>query len=136
LWDDLERQGAESLRLRAELCDFGHAFISKGRIGRHARSISRSGLILLMNSMTSEELEGTMADIHLSVWHRSILPQRPPEPYGVLLTLRPALRNRFGDRVTSTYIAALRDASSPDSVLSLDVGGGRILVFERRGVPL
>jgi hypothetical protein len=132
LWEDLDRRRAGSLRLRAEFCDLGHAFIPKGQVGRHSRSISRSGLILLMNSMPSEKMQGSMADVHVSVWHRSILPQFPPEPYGVLLTLRPALRGVLHQRMEHTYIATLREASSPDFVLSLDVGGGRILVFERR----
>ena len=104
----------------------GPAFIPKGRVGRHARSISRSGLILLMDARPRQTLDSGAAEVHLGIWRRVVLPGQPPEPYGIVLVLRAPQR---AGRAGTIFQARLGQGAAPGAALCLDVGAGQLLSF-------
>jgi hypothetical protein len=118
------------------LCDFSSAFIPKGQVGRHSRAIARNGLILLMSSFAGEPLDGALAEMRLRTWNRCILPGSAPEPYGILMVIRPAVRGRFPalrESFRQTIFAPTGAAGSP---LSLELGGNKYLsILEQGSLP-
>lgn len=50
LWTEFESSPSTSLFLNVTLGPFGPAFIAKGKVGHHFKSISRNGLIILMSA--------------------------------------------------------------------------------------
>ena len=112
------------LSLDAVLCDLRPALIPKGTVGRHHRAVSRNGRVLVASTSPLGDLAGSAVRLHLSYWHRRILPDDLPEPYGLLVCVRP-LGGEAG------YRSVLAGAAVPDAVLSIDLGGGRVLSFTR-----
>lgn len=108
------------------------AFIPKGRIGRHFRAISRNGLILLMSSLGTGSFESLPAELRLSTWHQRIFKESAPEPYGVLMILRPlaAVRPSLDSRQYCSM--ALGASADADAELVLDPGGNKFLSILRR----
>jgi hypothetical protein len=134
-WEESQRAGQFPIRQSVILCDFLPAFIPKGRVGRHSRAISRNGLILLMNSLASEPISGLSAELRLGFWNRSILPDSAPEPYGILMILRPFAAERAAlpsDCCVTTFSGTVPS----NAVLSLDLGGNKFLSILRQEFPL
>ena len=115
------------LTLNACLCDLRSRFLPKDRVGRSYRAIARNGRVLLASDKTLEELAGWIARVRLQTWHKAILPDEQPEPYGILLRLG-ALDHRAELDVYGTRLAS---ASQEACELALDVGGGLRLEFRR-----
>jgi hypothetical protein len=133
-WDESQTEAQFLICRNVILCDFLAAFIPKGRIGRHSRSISRNGLILLMNSIATPRIEGQAAELRLRIWHRCILADSPQEPYGILMTLRPipAGNSSFAQRsLCRTMVGA---GIPSDAILALDLGGNKFLSLLCEGV--
>jgi hypothetical protein len=129
LWIEFESAHRTSLLLDVALCPLGPAFIAKGKVGRHHKSISRNGLIILMSAAPLQELlDATLLRLRLAIWHRSHLPNDPATPYGLLLNVRlPRItQKQVGESGYRTLIAA---AHARDAALSLELGGGRFLNF-------
>lgn len=135
VWEKSQREGTISIRRSVILCDFLPAFISKGRVGRHSRAISRNGLVLLMNSLAAEQMEGLPAELHLGVWHRSILADSTPEPYGILMILRPFAAEHSAHPSSERCVTAFGPAIFPNALLSLDLGGNKFLSLLRHDLP-
>jgi hypothetical protein len=113
------------LSLDAVLCDLRPALLPKGTVGRHHRAVARNGRVLVASTLPPGELAGRAARLRLSYWHRRILPDDPPEPYGLLACVRPL-------GAEAAYQGVLAGAAVPDALLSIDLGGGRVLSFTRR----
>ena len=113
------------LNLRVMMCDLRPRFLAKGQAGRGYRAISRNGRVLLASRLPPVDWIGRTAHLRLLTWHKRILPDEPPEPYGILLCLDPAL----SDRPCEAYQCRLGPANE-SSDLQLEVGGGLCLLFE------
>src|SRR5437773_84201 len=77
------------LCLDVRLCDLRPALISKGGVGRHYRAVARNGRVLVASPLPPADLAGRVVRLRLSYWHRRILPGEAPEPFGLLLVVRP-----------------------------------------------
>jgi hypothetical protein len=125
----LASAGPFPLALRALLCDLRPRFLVKGAVGRGFRAVARNGRVLLASDLPLADLAGRTARVRLQTWHKAILPEDPPEPYGVLLCVRGEPRPD-GDPCYLTRLerkAPFPEESHPD--LILDVGGGMVLTF-------
>lgn len=129
--EQLLRGSRESwpLALRARLCDLRPRFIPKCQVGSSYRAISRNGRVLLASNEPLTELLGFPAHVRLQTWHKAILPDDPPQPYGIVFCVR--LLDRPDDR--PLHSMRLVAAADPSAVLALDVGGGHWLEFRRAG---
>jgi hypothetical protein len=107
--------------------DVRRRFLSKGRIGRGYRAVGRNGRVLLASDRPLTELVDRQVGLRLQTWHKRILLDWPPEPYGVLLCVR-ALEQLEAKLRYTACLAAHEDGVID---LALDVGGGRSLVFRR-----
>jgi hypothetical protein len=121
---------SESLCFRAILCDLRPRFIPKCRVGRRYRAVARNGRVLLASTLPMESLIEREVAIRLQPWRKVILPGESPETYGVLMCVRcldPGLRSGLeGQEVYHSFL--VREAQSAAD-LSVDVGGGMVLVF-------
>ena len=121
--------GGLPLSLAARWCDVRSRFIPKGRVGRGERAVARNGRVLLAGDRPLAELAGCAVRVRVQVWHKVILPGRPPEPFGLLLCVRGR-----DDVAGPLYETRLSERPGEAFDLALDVGGGRVLEF-RRDVP-
>jgi len=112
------------LTLRVVLCDLRPRFLPKGRAGRGCRAISRNGRLLLCSEVPLADLAGLPAQVRLQTWHKAILPGDVPEPYGLLLCVRPA--DEGSGPLGKCCLASSRDAVGE---VLLEVGGGMTLAF-------
>jgi hypothetical protein len=110
----------------ARLCDLRPRFIPKGRIGRGHRAISRNGHVLLASDRPLTELVGTLVHLRLQTWHKTILPNDPPEPYGILLCAH-AIPDAEDQPIYETRLVSTAEGAFD---FALDVGGGRRLAFQ------
>ncbi len=130
LWGPLLATDQPSaLNLTVLLCDLGSRFLSKGRAGKGYRAIARNGRVLLATDRPVAELAGRTARVRLQSWHRVILRGKPPEAYGILLSVRSA----ESSVLRPSYVTCLTRALDPGCELALDVGGGLVLEFRRIG---
>jgi hypothetical protein len=128
LWEELESSAHTSPLLDVTLPQLGPAFIAKGKIGRHHKSISRNGLILMMSTVPLPNLAGTGARIRLSIWHRSHLPGERAQAYGLLLHVE-ARQAPSRTSHTNPHTAEIGASHDADALLSFELGGGRFLNF-------
>lgn len=90
LWDEFEASQRTSLLLNVKLPPLGPAFIPKGKVGRHFKSISRNGLVILMSTFPPRDVpNSTAVHLRVAVWHRSHLQDDPAMAYGLLLHVQP-----------------------------------------------
>jgi len=133
LWTEFESSQRTSLSLNVTLPPLGPAFIPKGKVGRHFKSISRNGLILVMSAVPLKELaESASVQLRLSIWHSSHLPSEPALPYGLLLYAQPLqiISTQPRERL---YRAEMTASHSTGAAFSLELGGGRFLnIFEKQ----
>jgi hypothetical protein len=111
----------------ARLCDLRPRFLAKCRVGAGYRAIARNGRVLLASDRPLEDLAGRTAWVRLQIWHRTILPGDPAEAFGILL----CVRDDPQERAIPSYSAKLVASPTPDFVLTVDVGGARVLEFRR-----
>jgi len=109
----------------AVLCDLRRRFLPKGTAGRGHRAVARNGRVLLCSDLPLDRLDGCPALVRLQTWHKAILPGETPSPYGVLLYARTQGELPAGPFWT-IQLVQVRDATGD---LTLDVGGGMMLVF-------
>jgi hypothetical protein len=129
LWTEFESSQRTSLLLDVRLPPLGPAFIAKGKIGRHFKSISRNGLILSMSTIPLRELSDSVPiRLRLAVWHRWHAQNEPATPYGLLLHARPLQITSAQSRERLAR-AEVAKSHSTDASLSLELGGERFLVF-------
>lgn len=132
LWREIENSWRTSHWLEAALPPLGAAFISKGKIGRHFRAVSRNGMVLLIGAEQHAEISAARMRLRMSIWHRAHLPNEAAEPWGILLYAQrgeangPAAIPAAGHR---GLIASLDADHAPDSALSIELGGQRVLNF-------
>jgi len=119
----LEADGAWPLSLSAVLCDLRSRFLAKGTAGGGHRAIARNGRVLLCSDRPTAELAEHSALMRLQTWHRAILADDAPEPYGLLLHVHTIEEN------SSVPLWATRLVARPEGDLWLDVGGGLVLAF-------
>lgn len=120
----LAERGPWPLILCARLCDLRPRFLPKGEAGRGYRAVSRNGRVLLASDRPVAELAGSVARCRFQTWHKRVLFDGPPAPYGLLLYARL-------DAVRPDYDVALVPDPDEPFELALDVGGGRWLAFRR-----
>jgi hypothetical protein len=113
------------LSLCVLLCDLRSRFLPKGQAGRGHRAISRNGRVLVAGDRPLAELAGRPARVRLQTWHRAILPEETPKPYGLLLCVRSA------DGEEPSFETLLVRHPGVPADLVLDVGGGQALHFRR-----
>jgi hypothetical protein len=127
----LAEGGRLPLVLSAVLCDLRPRFLAKGRVGRGYRAVARNGRILLASHLALEDLAHAPAQVRLQVWHRVLLPDDPPVPYGLLLSIRSGFRADIRT-IFQARLAPRSGSASPGSCgLTVDVGGGMGLEFHR-----
>ena len=107
------------------------AFIPKGRIGRHSRAISRNGLILLMSSVGTGSFASVPAELRLGIWHQRIFKDSAPEPYGILMVLRPAPTLEASFESTECCPMIFGSGAEAGAELVLDLGGNKFLSMLR-----
>jgi hypothetical protein len=119
--------GTWPLGLTAWLCDLRPRLLPKGRAGKGYRAIARNGRVLLASHQPLAELTGRRALVRLQTWHRRILAQYPPEPFGILVTVRTL------DLVETppVYHTQLLPHGDGPFDLGLDLGGRTLLGFCR-----
>ena len=85
-----------------------------------------------MSSLGTGSFESVPAELRLSTWHQRIFKESAPEPYGVLMILRPlaAVRPSFDSRQYRSM--ALGASADADAELVLDPGGNKFLSILRR----
>jgi|SRR5579864_7372106 len=120
--------GIWPLNLRAIMCDLRPRFLPKGQVGRGHRAIARNGRVLLASSLPLVEWTGRVAELRLQTWRKIILPHEPPQPYGIVLSLRPAAE--IADMVV--YECVLTSAGVEPHQLQIDVGGRMVLTVRSR----
>jgi hypothetical protein len=131
LWNELSsewlRSGAGSVVLYTAPFHPGAAFIRKGSVGRYARAVSRSGLVLWMARHPSVAVaDENLQALRISIWHRATMLGMVPAPYGILMvTGLPAA----GDFHAMARHPVLGEAPQQGADLWLDLGGGRVLSF-------
>jgi hypothetical protein len=105
----------------------GPAFIPKGKVGRHFKSISRNGLVILMSTFPPRDVpNSTAVHLRVAVWHRSHLQNDPAMAYGLLLHAQP-LQGISTHSRERRYRAEVTASHSSDAALSLELGGERFL---------
>jgi len=115
------------VRLRALSCDLSSRFLPKGRVGNGYRYIARNGRVLLASDLTLKDLAKQIVEMRLQVWHRALLPEEKPEPFGFLLCVRGA----SVDPALALHRASLVAAPASPCELAIDVGGRTWLEFLR-----
>jgi hypothetical protein len=120
--------GQWPLDLRAILCDLRPRFLPKGQVGRGYRAIARNGRVLLASSLPLVEWTGQAAHLRLQTWRKILLPHDPPQPYGILLSLRPAAESA----ALVEYECVLTPPGDEPHQLRIDVGGRMVLTIRRR----
>jgi hypothetical protein len=113
--------------LTAEVGDLRARFLYKGQPARGHHYIARNGHVLLVARLPLAELIGRAARVRLQKWHRAILAGDRPTLYGVLLWMDAARAPVSG----SLYRMRLEKTGNPLADLTLDVGGGLVLMVER-----
>jgi hypothetical protein len=141
LWAEWQNSRVTSLSLTAWLGNLGPAFIPKARVGRYQQAVSRSGLVLLLDSRApahsgedgssaaSAGQRRAPAQIRLAIWHRAVLPGARAEPYGIIVLVNESFAQSTRADGPQPYWAQLACAEHPDAALLLDLGAGRILSF-------
>jgi hypothetical protein len=115
------------LVLMVQWCDLRPRFLPKNTIGRGHRAISRNGRALLASDRPLADLAGKVARARLQTWHRAILQNEPPRPYGLLLCLR-----SLGEKGTEPeYETRLVGCPESPFDLAIEVGGCQYLEFRR-----
>jgi hypothetical protein len=133
LWVEFRESDETSVTLNAVLCPLGRAFIDKGKIGKHYRSISRNGLVLLMSRHSVEELENAAIRVRFSIWHQSHLRGERATPRGILLCANiPEAASREGDQMGDFMRTVVARESVAEAALSIDLGAQRSLNFLSR----
>jgi hypothetical protein len=133
IWNHFRKAGESSITLDTILCPFGHAFIGKGRMGSHGRSISRNGLVLLMSRSSVAELENGRVRVRLAIWHRSHLRGERAKPWGILLCAN-ILEASCGSRQLGDFMrTVVAGGPMAEAALSIDLGGERTLNFLASG---
>lgn len=133
IWGPLLASGpieSESICFQAILCDLRPRFIPKCRVGSSYRSVARNGRVLLASNLPIESLIECKVAIRVQPWRKVILPGESPETYGVLMCARcldPGLRS--GLEGHAVYHSCLVSEPQSAADLSVDVGGGKVLVF-------
>jgi hypothetical protein len=123
--------GQLPLVLSAVLCDLRPRFLAKGRVGKGYRAVARNGRILLASDLSLEALAHAPAQVRLQIWHKVLLPDDPPLPYGLLLSIRSGIR-ADNPTVFQARLATRSGSAAPTSCgLTVDVGGGMGLEFHR-----
>jgi hypothetical protein len=119
------------MTLPALLCDLCPRFIPKSQVGRGYRAVARNGRVLLASDLPLPELAGVQAQVRLQIWHKVILPDDPPSPYGLLLCIRTG-KGADSPVLYRTRLVRRSGSAGPTSAgLTLDVGGGMELEFHR-----
>jgi hypothetical protein len=126
LWGPLSEAGLP-LSLTVSLCDLRPRFIQKCMIGKGYRAIARNGRVLLASDCPLVELADRTVCLRVQTWHKAILPDDRPAPYGLLLCVR------CKDQGRADYVARLVSNSEEPFDLALAVGGGLILEIRRQG---
>jgi hypothetical protein len=117
------------ISFQAVLCDLERRFIAKGSAGSGYRAVARNGRVLLASHVPVTQLDGQIAEVRVQIWHKAILPNDPPLPYGLLLCIR-NLDCTQGRAVLRTRLVAERRLDAPDALcLRIEVGGGQVLEF-------
>jgi hypothetical protein len=111
----------------AILCDLRPRFLEKGQIGRGYRAIARNGKVLLAIDRPLADLANRNAWVRIQTWHKAILPNDSPMPYGILLCIR-TQRPEVGE---PRYRARLVPRCEAPVDLGVDVGGDCVLEFRR-----
>jgi hypothetical protein len=123
----LEPAEALPLTINTILCDLRPRFLTKCRAGRGFRSISRNGRILLASALPLDDLTGQEVRLRFQIWHKTILPDAPAEPYG-LLVCADAASSRAGEPSYNAYLVT--EFREPFD-LAVDVGGRVWCAFRR-----
>jgi hypothetical protein len=127
LWTEFESSQGTSVLLNVTLPALGPTFIAKGKVGRYFRFISRNGLILLMSTTSTDDLQyATAVRLRIAIWHRSHLRTEASVPYGLLLHAQP-LQTISAQSDEAPYRAEVTALHSANAVLSLELGGERFL---------
>lgn len=129
IWNHFRKSGKTSVMLDAILCPLGRAFIGKGKIGSHCRSISRNGLVLLMSRSSVAELENVRVRVRLAIWHRSHLRGERAKPWGILMCVNTLEGSRKSDQIGDFLRTAITQKPIAEAALSIDLGGERSLNF-------
>lgn len=129
LWDDIENASRTSSWLDVALPPLGPAFISKGKMGRHFRAVSRNGLVLLICAEPHPEIGAKRMRLRLSIWHRAHLPGEAAEPWGILIYAQRCQGNGSPAIANRSLMALLDDDHAADCALSIELGGRRVLNF-------
>jgi hypothetical protein len=127
LWTEFESSRRTFLPLGVALPPLRPAFIPKGKIGRHFKSVSRNGLILLMTTASTDDLQySTAVRLRIAIWHRAHLHTESATPYGLLLHAQPLqiISTKSHQRL---YRAEVTASHSAGAALSLELGGERFL---------
>jgi hypothetical protein len=123
----LAETGSLPILFTAVLCDLRPRFLAKGGAGRGYRAVARNGRVLLASDLPVEELAGRIARVRLQIWHKAILPDDPPLPYGVLLCVRQVALLEGETLYQTRLIANTGGLSESPSLLRVAFGGGRSL---------
>jgi hypothetical protein len=111
------------LVLIVQWCDLRPRFLPKSSSGRGHRAISRNGRALLASDRPLADLGGMVTRARLQTWHRAILKNDPPRPYGLLLCLR-----SLGEKGTEPeYETRLVGCPEAPFDLAIEVGGCQYL---------
>jgi ferredoxin len=135
LWEEFEAFCRSSLPLEVCFCHLERAFVPKGQVGRHFRSISRNGMVLMLSPRPTYELDDQQLHLRLLIWHRSHLPREPATPWGILLFARASKATDGPKSERSIFVVALEDSHDATAALSAELGGARVLNFFPREIP-
>ena len=129
IWNHFRKSGKSSVMLDTILCPLGRAFILKGKVGSHWRSISRNGLVLLVSRSPIAELENVRVRVRLAIWHRSHLHAERAKPWGILLCANTLEGSRKSDQMGDFMRTAIAREPVAEAALSIGLGGERTLNF-------